>query len=374
MTDLQGAVAPGFERVIDAFKANFETDDDLGAGFAAIRDGEIIVDIWGGHADRARTKPWAQDTLVPVYSATKGVSAIIIARLCDDGLLSYDDKVADLWPEFAAHGKGEISVAQALAHQAGVPGFLEPIDPALWLDPPACAAAIADLAPLWPPGNASGYHPYTWGYIVAELARRAGGRSLGTILREDVCEPLGIDFHIGLAEKNLSRCAEIVKPRRAADFGEITDARRAAFLTPWAAPHRAGAEWRFVELPAANGHGTALALARLYGLYATQGAIGSARFLSQDGFTALTARRWIGDDLVLPFRIDWRTGIMGNSNLFYGPNPDAFGHSGSGGSCALGDPARGVSGAYVMNRQSHYLMGDPRALRLIEALYACLSG
>ena len=366
----EGYVAPGFEPVREAFEAGLA--EELGGGFAAVRNGEVLCDIWGGWADRAQTKPWARDTIVPVYSTTKGVSAIIMAWLADRNLIDLDAPLAALWPAFGAHGKDQISIGQTLAHQAGVPGFINPIDPDLWLDPPACAAAIAALEPLWPPGGASGYHPLTWGYIVGEIALRAAERSVGSILRDEICAPHGIDFQIGTPERDHARAAEMKKPARVADFGEITPARKAAFFTPWSAPQRGSTPWRKIEIPSANGHATALAVARLYELYATGGEIAGERLLSPGGFAALTEPRFKGDDLVLPFNVDWRTGVMGNSNLFYGPNEDAFGHSGAGGSCGFGDPKTGVSAGYVMNKHSHYVAGDPRSLRLIEALYACL--
>jgi CubicO group peptidase (beta-lactamase class C family) len=366
----QGYVAPGFERVREVFDAQLA--EEIGAAFAAVRDGEVIVDLWGGWADRAQTRAWDQTTLAPVFSTTKGVTAIVMALLHDRGVLDYEATVASVWPAFGAHGKDRVTIAQALAHQAGVPGFLERIDPDLWLDPPAAAEAIAALEPLWPPGSASGYHPLTWGYIHAEVARRAGGRSIGTVLREDICQPLGIDFRIGTPGSEHARIAEIKKPSRPGDFGEVTQPRKAAFFTPWATTRRDSPQWRELEIPSANGIGTALGVARLYEIYATGGMIGASRVLSQEGFDALTKRRWYGDDLVLPFKIDWRTGIIGNSNKIYGPNTEAFGHSGAGGSFGLGDPVTGVSAGYVMNKQSHHIMADPRALRLIEALYAAL--
>ena len=285
---VEGFVAPGFERVRDAFETGLA--EELGAGFAAVRDGEAVVDLHGGWADRAQTRPWTANTIVPVYSTTKGVAAIVLAWLADKGLIEYEAPLAALWPAFGAHGKDRVSIAQTLAHQAGVPGFAEPIDPDLWLDPPACAEAIAAQAPMWPPGSASGYHPLTWGYIAGEIAMRAGERSLGTILREEICAPLGIDFQIGTPESQHGRCAEMKKPARAGAFGEITPARKAAFFTPWAAPARGGAQWRKIEIPSVNGHATALGVARLYEAYATGGEIAGTRVLSQAGFEALTAR------------------------------------------------------------------------------------
>lgn len=365
-----GTVAPGFERVAEAFDA--ELAEELGAGFAVILEDRVVVDLWGGWADRGQTRPWTQDTIVPVYSTTKGVSALVVAMLHDQGALDYDAPTAELWPAFGAHGKDKVTIAQTLAHMAGVPGFLTEIDPDLWLDPPACAEAIAALEPLWPPGTASGYHPMTWGYIAGAIVQRAAGRSLGTILREDICEPLGIDFQIGTPESEHARAAEMKKPSRGGEFGEITPPVKAAFFTKWAAPVRGSKQWRMVEIPSANGHATALGVARLYQAYATGGMISGVRVVSQEAFDALTTRRWKGDDLVLPFNIDWRTGVIGNSNRVYGPNPEAFGHSGAGGSVGFGDPVAGVSVSYVMNKQSHHIMGDPRSLRLIDALYACL--
>jgi len=365
-----GYVAAGFERVREAFAAGLE--DEIGAAFAAVRDGEIIVDLWGGWTERTRTRPWGRDTIAPIHSATKGISAFILAMVADRKLLSYDDPVAALWPAFGARGKGDVTIAQAAAHQAGVPGFLQRIDPELWLDTKACADAIAALAPLWPPGTASGYHPMTWGYIVGELVQRAAERSVGTILREDVCAPHGIDFMIGTPESEHARCADMKKPSRPGDFGEINDAVRAAFFSRWAMPIRGTPRWRSIELPAANGHGTALAVARLYEIYASGGEIAGERYLSRDGVAAVKASRFRGDDLVLPYEIDWRSGIIGNSNRIYGPNVEAFGHSGSGGAVGFGDPKTRVSVGYVMNAQSHYIMGDPRSLRLIAALYDCL--
>lgn len=366
----EGYVAPGFEPVRDAFDAGLA--EELGAGFAAVRNGEVLADIWGGWADRAKTKPWARDTLAPVHSCTKGVSAIIMAWLADRNLIDYEAPLAALWPAFGAHGKERVTIAQTLAHQAGVPGFLHKIDPALWFEPRACADAIAALEPLWAPGSASGYHPLTWGYLVSEIALRSADRSVGTILREEICAPHGIDFHIGVPERDLARCAEQRKPSRVADFGEITPPRKAAFFTPWSSAPRDSDTWRSIEIPSANGHGTALAVARLYELFATGGEISGERMLSPGGFAALTEPRFRGDDLVLPFNVDWRTGVMANSNRFYGPNEEAFGHSGAGGSCGFGDPKTGVAAGYVMNKHSHYVAGDPRSLKLIEALYACL--
>lgn len=374
MTDLiiSGHVAPGFEAVRDAFEENFENDLELGAGFAAYLDGDLIVDLETGFTDRKKTKPWTPDTLVPVYSVSKGVAALIVAMLVDQGKLKYDTALAHYWPEFGAHGKNKVTVGEALSHQAGVPGFATPINPELWLDPPALAARLAEEPPLWTPGTGSGYHPTTWGYIMGELVYRVAGRTLGTILREDICVPLDIDFHIGLPAEEHERCAELKRPTAMPDLGEITEEAKVAFLTKWASSRAGGAGWREVEIPSANGHGTASAVARLYSAYASGGTIGDLTLFGAETYNALSKRRAAGQDRVLPFDMAFGAGVMLNNNLAFGPNPNTLGHSGWGGSAAFGDPDRDLAAAYVMNRQSNILLGDPRSRHLFGSLYACL--
>lgn len=374
MTDhpISGFTAPGFEPVQDAFEANFSEDKELGAGFAAFLDGELIVDLKGGYADRGKTTEWSDKTIVPIYSTTKPIAALTLASVIDALPAGYDTPVIDLWPEFGANGKDEVTIAQLVSHQAGLPGFVEPIDPALWLDPPACAAALAPLAPLWEPGSAHGYHPLTWGYLIGEIVRRIDGRSLGTVLREDIAGPAGIDFQIGTPATDHDRVAEIMRPRALPDLGEINDATRAAFLTKWSSPDRGGAIWREIEIPSANGIGTAKAVAQLYGIYAHDGQLEGERVVPSTSFDALIQSRVKGQDLVLPYVTEFAAGVMRNNIGLYGPNPETLCHSGWGGSLAFGDPDRGLSAAYVMNRQSNSLQADPRATRLAQALYGCL--
>lgn len=363
-----------FAPVADAFQAALAEGEELGARFTLSVEGEIVLDLWGGFADRARTRPFAEDALTPVFSTTKAVASILIARLVDQGRIAYDQPVAEVWPEFAAAGKDRVSIGQALSHQAGLPGFVEPMDPALWFDWDAICARLAAMAPMWPPGTACGYHPVTFGYIAGEIFRRVDGRSMGRALREDLAGPFGLDLWIGLPDAEHGRAAEMERPKTLPEFGEINDARRAAFLTRWSSPGgRGSAEWRRAEIPSANGHATALALARLLSALACDGELDGRRILSPAIIAEASRERIAGDDLVLPYRMSWGAGFMRNSGLgIYGPNPQAFGHSGWGGSCAFADPERRVAGAYVMNRQSSLLLGDPRAQRLINAAYGCL--
>ncbi len=369
---LSGHVSAGFEPVREAFEANFTEDSELGAGFSALIDGELVVDLHGGWADRAKTHEWDSETIVPVYSTTKPIAAITLASIIAALPAGYETLVADVWSEFGVSGKDQITIAQMLSHQAGLPGFIQPVDPGLWLDPPACAAALAKLEPMWPPGRAHGYHPLSWGYLIGELVRRIDGRSLGTILREDIAGPAGIDFQIGTPEKDHARTADIMRPRALAELGEINDATRAAFLTKWSAPNRGGAIWREIEIPSANGHGSAKAAAQMYGILANRGELNGTRMIPETSFDAMTESRTKGQDLVLPFVTEFAAGMMRNNLGIYGPNPETLCHSGWGGSLALGDPDRKLSAAYVMNRQSNSLQGDPRATRLVQALYGCL--
>ena len=191
-------------------------------------------------------------------------------------------------------------------------------------------------------------------------------------LAQDICAPAGIDFHIGLADNHHNRVAEMQRPTALPDLGEITPIKRAAFLTKWSSPTRGGADWKRAEIPSANGHGTARAVAGLYSVFAHAGALFGAPLMAGDTFAAATRERRSGPDLVLPFDLAWAAGVLKNSRGFYGPNPNALGHSGWGGSMGMADPDRRLSAAYVMNRQSNALMGDPRAMALIEALYRCV--
>jgi CubicO group peptidase (beta-lactamase class C family) len=369
---ITGFTAAGFEPVRAAFELNFAEGLEHGAGFAAYLGDELVVDLRGGFADRAGSVVWDERTLCPVYSATKPVAALVVAMLVERGLVDYDAPLADDWPEFGAAGKRAYTLAEALSHQAGVPGFADPIDPQLWLDPPALSAELAKLSPMWGRGDGSGYHPLTWGYIAGELVRRVSRRSLGTILREDVCVPLGIDFWIGLPESEHDRCAELLKPKAAAQFPHRNAETRAAFLTPWAAAPRGTAAWRMAEIPSANGHATAPAMARLYSAFAQKGRIGETRVIAPVTWDELTRERVSGEDRVLPGRVAFGAGVMRNLPLIYGPNPETLCHSGWGGSGAFGDPATGLAGAYIMNRQGTHLLEDARRSRIIDALYGCL--
>lgn len=369
--EIHGTCPERYAAVRAAFADNFARGEELGARFALVEAGQLVVDLWAGHADRARTRPFDDRTLTPVFSTTKAIAAILVARSVQAGRLDYGQKVADLWPDFAQAGKADITVEQVMSHQDGLSGFPDQMDPALWFDWDAICARLAAMAPLWPPGAASGYHPITFGYLAGEIFRRAEGRTMGQALRQDLAVPFDLDLWIGLPDAEHGRVADLVRPSALPQFGELNEPTRAAFLTPWSSPGGRGqAEWRRIEIPSANGHVTAPALARLMGALANDGWLDGEDILSPALISELSRERIRGQDLVLPFEMSWGAGVMRNETVkVWGPGPNTFGHSGWGGSCAFADPDRRLAGAYVMNKQSAELIGDARSKRLIEAAY-----
>ena len=372
--DIQGVCTPGYEAVREAFAANFteapEGLNEQAARFSVLVEGEAVVDLWAGHADTAKTTPFTETALTSVFSTGKAVMAILMATAVEAGQLDYDQTVASLWPEFGAAGKADVTVAQLMSHQSGLPGFSEAVDPTIWFDVPAVLARLAAQAPMWAPGTASGYHPVTVGYLANEVFRRATGRTMGQALRQDFSD---LDLWIGLPESEHGRVAQMRKPTAAPSLGTIDPIKQAAFLDRGSAPGgRGSAAWREMEIPSANLHGTALGLARMLGVVANGGALEGWSVLSAGTLEQLTRERIHGPDKVLPFEISWAAGLMRNDGLeVFGPD-EAFGHYGWGGSMAMADPSRRLSAAYVMTRQSPHLIGDPRPKRLLGALYGAL--
>jgi CubicO group peptidase (beta-lactamase class C family) len=369
--EIGGFAPPRFAPVKDAFAANFDAGLELGARFTLVEAGEVVLDLWAGSVDRKGAVAWDETTLAPIFSTTKAIAALMIARLVDAGKLDYGQTVASVWPEFAQAGKQAVRVEQAISHQAGLPGFPEPMDPGLWVDWDAICAKLAAMAPMWPPGSASGYHPVTVGYISGEIFRRVDGRTIGTAFREDIGGPFGLDAWIGLPEGVEDRVADLQRPSALPEFGEINEATRAAFLAPWSsAAGKAGSDYRRMEVPSTNGYATAEALARLMGALANDGWLEGDEILSPALIAEASRERIRGQDLVLPFDMSWAAGFMRNApNFVWGPGAETFGHSGWGGACAFADPAAKLGGAYVMNKQGTALLGDVRPRRLIEAAY-----
>jgi len=366
--EIHGRCDARFARVREAFAENFRARDEVGAALALALEGELVVDVWAGHVDLARTRPWQRDTLVNVYSTTKGVTALAAHRLVDEGKLDLDAPVAKYWPEFAQAGKGALPVRWLLSHRAALPAVRKLLPNEALYDWEAMTSALAAEAPWWEPGAAHGYHAVTFGWLVGEVVRRIAGKSLGTYVRDAFAKPLELDFHIGLAEREHGRVADILE---LADPEGVT-AR--AFLNP---PSMALGPnvpaWRSAEIPGANGHGTARALATLYG----RAALGDGSVISRDAIERCRGEQSRGDDLVLGVSTRFGLGFMLRQESHEGGRclgAGAFGHPGAGGSLAFADPERRLGFGYVMNRMGPRILLDDRAIAAVEAANACLGG
>ncbi len=368
----EGVLSPLFAAAGDAFAANFADGLELGASFAVLIDDELVVDIRGGYSDRAKVHPWDESTLACIYSSGKAVVSLLIAHEVTNGRLDYDAPVAQYWPEFAAAGKERITLAHVLSHQAGLCGIAEEMPPETWLDWDAIIEKLAAMAPLWAPGTANGYHPQTVGFIAGELLRRVSGKSVGAMIA-DLTASSGLQLYCGMGAGEAARAAYMPKPPKAPDLGALNEYKTLAFLKPWSAPARVAREaWMAAELPASNMHGDARALASIIHPFVNGGKWRGDPYLDQNAIDAALAERIRGDDLVLPFHLSWAAGLMCNINHHFGPNERAFGHAGFGGSCVVVDPQNNLTAAYVMNKMSPHLVGDPRAVRLLDAVYARL--
>lgn len=379
---VHGTCAAGYEPVRRAFEENFSARGEIGAAVAITVGGETVVDLWAGWADPDRTRPWQADTLTNVWSTTKGMTAICAQQLMERGELDVDAPVVRYWPEFGAAGKSEIPVRWLLAHRSGVTGvgLDRPITVEDVYDWSRMTSLLASQAPLFPPGSASGYQALSYRYLVGEVIRRIAGQSVGSYFAEHVAGPLGADFRIGIADSDLDRCSVMVEPRIdaavASALAEAFAHAGPAALAALANPRLSGGEanvpaWRQCEIPSANGHGTALALATVYGALAD----GSERLMSAKTLANGRAGHGRGTDVVLGVGGDFALGYtLGSDEHSFGPNSLAIGHDGFGGSSGFADPEAGVGFGYVMNQMGVLLRDDPRKMALVAALYESLPG
>ncbi|MFZ5668092.1 MAG: serine hydrolase domain-containing protein [Pseudomonadota bacterium] len=354
------------------FERNLAGGEDVGASFCATRDGEVIVDLWGGFADEARTRPWERDTIVNVYSTTKTMTALTALLVADRGELDFDAPVARYWPEFAANGKADIKVSHLMSHSAGLSGWKEPIAREDLYDWEKVTGLLAAQAPFWEPGTASGYHAVTQGYLVGEVIRRITGKSLGTVFREEIAEPLGADFHIGLPASEDDRVADLIPPPPG---GAIADGAQGELtrnmstnpgIDVGATRTRA---WRGAEIPAAGGTGNARSVATIHAILANGGEAGGRRFLSEAGCRKALELQVEGTDLVLgmPVRFGMGFGLAGGAVPF--PNPNTIYWGGYGGSVVIIDMDARATWAYAMNRMAATTVGDMRAFGLIMPMW-----
>ena len=374
---IHGSTDPRFAALRDAFSANFEANGDKGgldrgAAFAVVAQGRVVVDLWGGHADEAGTRPWGRDSLVNVWSTTKGVVALAMAMLVERGELDYEAPVARYWPEFAAAGKDGMTVGCMLSHQGGLPGCDQPMT----LDDLHAGTPFVDclaaMAPLWPPGEDCAYHALTFGHLAGELLRRIDGRTMGVFIAEDIAGPLRAAFYLGLPEAEDGRAAELIAGPGSDDLTKRADETlyaRISYRNPPVSPAMANERaWRAAEVAGGNGQSDALGLARIFGELAGGGAT-----LSRDTLAAATAERFRGRESAFDLPIAFAAGFMLNEGGLFGLSVRAYGHSGWDGSFAFADPDRGLGVVYVMNRMLGFGdRADPRRVRLLDALYGAL--
>ena len=383
---VHGDVDEGFGPVADAFRRNFAGGSEIGAACAVYKDGEAVVDLWGGYRDGVTKAPWEADTLVPVFSTTKGVASMAVAVAHSRGLLDYDAPVTRYWPEFGAAGKEGAVVRHLLCHQAGVPAMDADLtlEEVLAWDP--VVAALAEQTPFWEPGTAHGYHAVTYGWLVGEVVRRITGKSLGQFFGAEVAGPLGLDFWIGLPASEEPRVAPLV----GLAFERPTDEEQAKIYEMFLGPDtltgralmgpgncfRGKDTWNrpdlhAAEIPAANGITAARSLSRMYA--ALLGEVDGVRLLKPETVERARTPLTEGADRVLYFDTKFGLGFMTDS--LYSPfaGTGGFGHYGAGGSVGFAHPELGIAFGYVMNKTQQNLAGDPRTLGLIEAARQAVS-
>ncbi len=398
MAELKGEWSLQFAPLADAFAANFDAGQEIGAAICVYQRGKKVVDIWAGLKDKSIDDPWREDSLVPVFSVTKALAALCFLILANRKKFDYDRPVAHYWPDFALAGKGEITCRQLLEHRAGLYAIEKPLQLSDFADNyPRVYNALILQRPLFIPGSNQGYGAQVWGAYAGELFRQVAGESIGQFFAREVAKKLGIDAHIGLAPANDHKVATLypvsVFDRLAAlvpdmIMGETTEGRigrafisgnnsiEQAYMNPSAGPKSVeifNEPWvRRLELPWVNGVANARSLATLMNVLALGGKLGKVQFAGAELMRELTKENPLRYDLVLQKPLGWNLGFLKEERWLYSPNVEAFGHSGMGGSLALADPKAKLSFGYVCNKMDYKIRPD-KTLRLCRALYECIN-
>jgi CubicO group peptidase (beta-lactamase class C family) len=393
---IDGTCSPKFEPVGAEFERDFAERGEVGASVCITLDGETVVDLWGGIADPGTGRPWERDTIGVVWSCTKGAVALCAHILIARGDIALDAPVATYWPEFAKNGKDGITVRMLLAHQAGLAALREPIPDDGYCHWDDIVERLAAQEPLWEPGTRHGYHALTFGHLVGEVVRRVTGRSIGAFFREEVAEPLELDFWIGLPDEHEGRVAPTIPAELPKPGDVVPSFYRVAMSNPTSVPgmvlFNSGAllapgfmdtrQAHAAEIPSAGGIGNARALAGMYRVLALGGQKHGVRLVDVEQVRimgAVASASSIDATLCVPSR--WSTGFvksMDNSAREPGDqdgvvmSEEAFGHVGMGGSIGFADPRARISFAYTMNRQGMAVGLDDRAQSLVNATYHCL--
>ena len=387
---IEGRVSIGFEEVRDAFAENFARRHELGGACCVYHGGEKVVDLWAGSRNRETREPWEKDTMVLVYSATKGLAAMTLAIAHSRGWLDYDERVSSYWPEFAQQGKGTITVRQLLAHQAGLFAIDEPVDVGLVADLDRLAVVLARQKPAWPPGERQAYHALSLGFYEGELLRRIDPRhrSLGQFFQEEIATPLGLDVYLRLPESiPNSRLATLAKPSPASmllhfpirltlsAMSHRSNIYRALVVNPGSEiVHDAARVYvRDLEVPSGGGVGSARGIARAYGVFAARGEELGLRPETLEALSAPAIPSTHGFyDECLKGDVRYSLGFMKPSPSWPFGGASSFGAPGSGGALGFADPEAGIGYAYVTSQMGTTLTGDPRDVALRHAVYASI--
>ena len=374
MAEIQGTCDARFGAMADLLSANIDSGADVGASVAVTLDGEMVVDIWGGWADEAKTEPWQADTITNVWSTTKTMTSLAALVLVDRGELDVFAPVARYWPEFAANGKESVEVRHLMSHTSGVSAWAQPVVVDDIYDWEKSTSMLAAQAPWWQPGTASGYHALNQGHLVGEVIRRITGLKLGEFFAKEVAGPLGADFHIGLDPVHFHRVSNVIPPPPLPiDLTTIDPDSVMVKTFTGPAPDASVAwtpEWRQADIGAANGHGNARSVARLQSLVACGGEVDGVRLLSPATCELIFTEQANGVDLVLGMPVRFGIGYGLKSETFpYLPDGRICFWGGWGGSMIIVDLDRRMTISYMMNRMEAGLVGDFRGEGLTRAAY-----
>lgn len=374
-----GVCDPRFEQLADALGRAIDDGEECGAAIAIDIGGELVVDIWGGHADAARTTPWTADTIVNVWSSTKNVTALAGLMLIDRGLVTAQTPVADVWPEFGAGGKDRIEFRHLLTHSSGVSGWDQPVTPEDILDRDRSTAMLAAQSPWWKPGSATGYHALTHGHLIGEVIRRVTGKPLKQFVAEEIAGPLGADFQIGARPEDVPRIAEIIAPADPFEgippMQDWTEQMLKTFTGPAPEPQIANTpQWRAADIGAANGHTNARALTKILSVISLGGSVDGVRLLRPDTVEDIFEPQIEGPDLVLAghhLRMGLGFGLPSPA-IGYIPDGKICFWGGWGGSWESMNPDSRTTIAYVMNKMGPGIEGSARTDRYFRLIYQAL--
>jgi CubicO group peptidase (beta-lactamase class C family) len=376
---LHGYCDPRFDKVAEALAEEITTGGEVGAAIAIDIDGELVVDMWGGHADAAKTIPWGEDTIVNVWSSTKNVTALAGLMLIDRGLVEPATPVAEYWPEFAANGKQDIEFRHLMSHASGVSGWEQPVAVDDIFDWDKSTAALAAQAPWWEPGTASGYHALTFGHLIGEVLRRVTGKSLKEFVRDEIAGPLDADFQIGARPDDAGRIAEIVPATEPTDMPPMDQwplPMLKTFTGPPPDPSWANtAAWRAADIGGANGHGNARSLTRILSAISLGGTVNGVQLLAPETIAKIFDVQTDGPDVVLlnhPLRFGLGFGLPQQETFPFVPDEKICMWGGWGGSWETMNPDTRTTAAYVMNKMAPGVEGSDRTTRYFTLIYDAL--